>query len=187
MVKKKNNIYRNDTTNFGIHKINESNSYMNLSIKNAKSINFAFLIKNKEKNKKTELNSNKSIQGNLINRNVQMKKKIKNKINLRSKLKEFNKLNALDNISNTVNIVDNQSREINDFSNNFLIRSNRSKINEINNNILTSNQSNYKLKKKINLGNFKPFKFKNILLLQDLKQTNTFHKTKKVIDDDLSK
>ena len=187
MVKKKNNIYRNDTTNLGIHKINESNSYMNLSIKNAKSINFAFLIKNKEKNKKTELNSNKSIQGNLINRNVQMKKKIKNKINLRSKLKEFNKLNALDNISNTVNIVDNQSREINDFSNNFLIRSNRSKINEINNNVLTSNQSNYKLKKKINLGNFKPFKFKNILLLQDLKQTNTFHKTKKFIDDDLSK
>ena len=191
MVKKKNNIYRNNITNLDGHKINESNSYMNLSIKNGKSINFSFLLKNKEKSKKAELNNNKNIKENLNKRNlnVQIQKKLKNKINLRSKLKEYNKLNLLDKISSTLNVVDNQSREINDISNNYLMISNRSKISEINNNnnILTSNQSNYKLKKKIKIGNFKPLKFKNLMLLKDLKQTNTFRKTQKFLDDDLFK
>jgi len=191
MLEKKNNIYRNNTIHSDRHKINESNSYMNLSIKNTKSINFAFLLKNKEQNKKTELNKNKSNKENLINRNLnaQIKKKIRNKINLRSKLKDYNKLNILDNISNTINAIDNQSREINDISNNHLIKSNRSKISETNNNnnILSSNQSNRKNKKKIKLENFKPCKFKSIMLLKDLKKANTFLKKKKFIDVDLFK
>ena len=98
-------------------------------------------------------------------------------------------MKILDNISNTINAIDNQSRELNDISNNHLIKSNRSKISETNNynNILSSNQSNRKNKKKIKLENFKPCKFKSIMLLKDLKKANTFLKKKKFIDVDLFK
>ena len=186
MVKKNNNIYRNNTANLDNQKINQSNSYMNLSTKNDKSSSLAFIIKNKEKNKKTELNSNKNINENLLKKNLNtlIRKKIKHKINLRTKLKEYNKMNILDTISNTINTVDNYSRDINDMSNNNLIKSNKTKISEINNNILKSNKSNNKMKKKIKIGNFRPLKFKNIMLLRDFKQSNTFRKTPKFLADD---
>ena len=190
-IKKKNNIYRNNTTNLDCHKNKENNNYTNISIKNDKSISFAFLLKNKEKNnsKNKEINSNKNIKDYLIkkNLNIQIKKKIQNKLNLRSKLKEHNKMHFLDNISNTLNnlnTIDNYSRDINEISSNNLIRSNKTKISEINTNILKSNKSNHKIKKKIKLGKYKPLKFKNIMLLQELEKSNTFRKTQKYLDED---
>ena len=190
-IKKKNNIYRNNTTNLDCHKNKENNNYTNISIKNDKSISFAFLLKNKEKNnsKNKEINSNKNIKDYLIkkNLNIQIKKKIQNKLNLRSKLKEYNKMHFLDNVSNTLNnlnTIDNYSRDINEISSNNLIRSNKTKISEINTNILKSNKSNHKIKKKIKLGKYKPLKFKNIMLLQELEKSNTFRKTQKYLDED---
>ena len=190
-IKKKNNIYRNNTTNLDCHKNKENNNYANISIKNDKSISFAFLLKNKEKNnsKNKEINSNKNIKDYLIkkNLNIQIKKKIQNKLNLRSKLREYNKMHFLDNVSNTLNnlnTIDNYSRDINEISSNNLIRSNKTKISEINTNILKSNKSNHKIKKKINLGKYKPLKFKNIMLLQELEKSNTFRKTQKYLDED---
>ena len=190
-IKKKNNIYRNNTTNLDCHKNKENNNYTNISIKNDKSISFAFLLKNKEKNnsKNKEINSNKNIKDYLIkkNLNIQIKKKIQNKLNLRSKLREYNKMHFLDNVSNTLNnlnTIDNYSRDINEISSNNLIRSNKTKISEINTNILKSNKSNHKIKKKIKLGKYKPLKFKNIMLLQELEKSNTFRKTQKYLDED---
>ena len=190
-IKKKNNIYRNNTTNLDCHKNKENNNYANISIKNDKSISFAFLLKNKEKNnsKNKEINSNKNIKDYLIkkNLNIQIKKKIQNKLNLRSKLKEYNKMHFLDNVSNTLNnlnTIDNYSRDINEISSNNLIRSNKTKISEINTNILKSNKSNHKIKKKIKLGKYKPLKFKNIMLLQELEKSNTFRKTQKYLDEE---
>ena len=190
-IKKKNNIYRNNTTNLDCHKNKENNNYTNISIKNDKSISFAFLLKNKEKNnsKNKEINSNKNIKDYLIkkNLNIQIKKKIQNKLKLRSKLREYNKMHFLDNVSNTLNnlnTIDNYSRDINEISSNNLIRSNKTKISEINTNILKSNKSNHKIKKKIKLGKYKPLKFKNIMLLQELEKSNTFRKTQKYLDED---
>ena len=190
-IKKKNNIYRNNTTNLDCHKNKENNNYANISIKNDKSISFAFLLKNKEKNnsKNKEINSNKNIKDYLIkkNLNIQIKKKIQNKLNLRSKLRKYNKMHFLDNVSNTLNnlnTIDNYSRDINEISSNNLIRSNKTKISEINTNILKSNKSNHKIKKKIKLGKYKPLKFKNIMLLQELEKSNTFRKTQKYLDED---
>ena len=190
-IKKKNNIYRNNTTNLDCHKNKENNNYTNISIKNDKSISIAFLLKNKEKNnsKNKEINSNKNIKDYLIkkNLNIQIKKKIHNKLNLRSKLKEYNKMHFLNNVSNTLNnlnTIDNYSRDINEISSNNLIRSNKTKISEINTNILKSNKSNHKIKKKIKLGKYKPLKFKNIMLLQELEKSNTFRKTQKYLDEE---
>ena len=190
-IKKKNNIYRNNTTNLDCHKNKENNNYTNISIKNDKSISFAFLLKNKEKNnsKNKEINSNKNIKDYLIkkNLNIQIKKKIQNKLKLRSKLREYNKMHFLDNVSNTLNnlnTIDNYSRDINEISSNNLIRSNKTKISEINTNILKSNKSNPKIKKKIKLGKYKPLKFKNIMLLQELEKSNTFRKTQKYLDEE---
>ena len=190
-IKKKNNIYRNNTTNLDCHKNKENNNYTNISIKNDKSISIAFLLKNKEKNnsKNKEINSNKNIKDYLIkkNLNIQIKKKIHNKLNLRSKLKEYNKMHFLNNVSNTLNnlnTIDNYSRDINEISSNNLIRSNKTKISEINTNILKSNKSNNKNKKKIKLGKYKPLKFKNIMLLQELEKSNTFRKTQKYLDEE---
>ena len=190
-IKKKNNIYRKNTTNLDCHKNKENNNYTNISIKNDKSISFAFLLKNKEKNnsKNKEINSNKNIKDYLIkkNLNIQIKKKIQNKLNLRSKLREYNKMHFLDNVSNTLNnlnTIDNYSRDINEISSNNLIRSNKTKISEINTNILKSNKSNHKIKKKIKLGKYKPLKFKNIMLLQELEKSNTFRKTQKYLDEE---
>ena len=41
-----------------------------------------------------------------------------------------------------------------------------------------------KIKKKIKLGKYKPLKFKNIMLLQELEKSNTFRKTQKYLDED---
>ena len=96
-------------------------------------------------------------------------------------------MHFLDNVSNTLNnlnTIDNYSRDINEISSNNLIRSNKTKISEINTNILKSNKSNHKIKKKIKLGKYKPLKFKNIMLLQELEKSNTFRKTQKYLDEE---
>jgi len=179
----KKNIYRNNTTNLEYPKININNSNINLSTKIEKSFNYA----NSINNKKNELNMNKNLKENLFSKglNYKIKQKIKNKINIRKKLNELNKPNNADNISNTINTLDTLSRDIIDISN--LKVSNKTKNSKLNYNIIKTNQSNNKITKKIQLGNVKPLKFKNILLFQDLKKPYTYRKTQKFLDEAIFK
>ena len=184
---KKKNIYRNNTTNLEYPKININNSNMNLSTKIEKSFNYANSLTTKERIKKNELNTNKNLKENLLtnNLNFKFKLKIKNKLNLRKKLNELNKPNNADNISNTINTFDTLSRDIIDISS--LKVSTKTKNSKLNHNIIKAKKSNNKLQKKIQLGNVKPLKFKNILIFQDSKKPYTYRKPQKFLDEAIFK
>ena len=199
---KNNDIYlekkKNQSLNFGIviNSNKNKDSIKNNKIKNIKdeSFNQNNIIQKIKKNEdivKNNININNYIKqkNNLQKKNLnKLKKNINEKvyfhgINNYNKLKEYNKYSILNNISN---MNDDLSQEFcYDISN--LKTTSKNKICKVANNpkIIKSNNNKKYSKKKIKIGDLKPFQIKNFPLYQDIKP-QTYRKDKKIFDDIIS-
>ena len=184
---------QNQNLNFGVI-INTNKNKDNLrssKIKSNKdeSSNQNYLVQKFKKNEdhfKDIMNNFIKQKNNFQKSNLNhIKKNVKDKIKFHSinnynKFKEYNKNTTLNNASNT---QDEQSLEFaSDLSN--LKLSSKNKVNKNSNNskIIKSNNNKKNSKKKIKIGDLKPFQIKNFPIYQDIKP-QTYRKDKKFFDE----
>ena len=183
-------IHRNHTINSERPKRNEKNNKTNISIKNDKSLNFSISIKDKEKDKKYELNLSKNLKEKINKKNLEkkMKNRLKYKNNIKNKLKEINKQSFIDNTSktlNTINIIDSHTKEMNNISNLKIFP--KRKIDDINPKFIKVYNTNINNNRIIKLGNCNSLKLRNIFLFHDLKKPYTYRKNQKFLDEIITK